>query len=62
MNFRHILSEKKTSIAGLLIGLSTLCKTMNLITEEQNGAIISVLPDFVNFAIMAYLMLSKDGK
>lgn len=62
MNIKNIITEKRTSIVGLLIGLSTLCKAFDIITAEQHGAIAAALPDAVNFLIMAYLMLTKDGK
>lgn len=62
MNLRNIITEKKTSIVGLLIALSAMAKAFNWITEEQNGAIIAVVPDLINALVIVYLMLSKDAK
>lgn len=61
MNLRNIITEKKTSIVGLLIALSALAKSFNWITEEQNGAIVAAVPDVINALVVVYLMFSKDS-
>ena len=62
MKLANILKEKKTSIIGFLIALTTMSKIMGWISDEVAGGLGAFLPEMVNFAIVIYLGLAKDGK
>jgi len=59
---KNIIQEKKTSIVGFLLALSTMAKVMGWIPENVAGGLTAFIPEFVNFGIVIYLALSKDGK
>jgi hypothetical protein len=62
MNLANILKEKKTSIIGLLLAASTMAKAFGWINSDIASGLTAFIPEIVNFAIVIYLGLSKDGK
>lgn len=62
MGLKNILSEKKTSIIALLLALTTMCKAFGWISSDVESGLESFIPEMVNFVIIIYLALSKDGK
>ena len=62
MKLSNVINEKKTSIIGFLIAMSTMSKVMGWIPEDVAGGLTAFIPEMVNFAVVIYLALSKDGK
>jgi hypothetical protein len=62
MKLSNILKEKKTSIIGFLLALSTMAKVMGWIPDDVAGGLTAFIPETVNFIIVLVLALSKDGK
>lgn len=59
---KNIITDKKTTIVGLLVGITSLLKATNVISEEVFGAAAALIPYFIDAILMGYLMLSKDAK
>jgi len=59
---KNIITDKKTTIVGLLVGITSLLKATNVISEEVFGAAAALIPYFIDAILMIYLMLSKDAK
>jgi len=62
MKLRNVIQEKKTSVIGFLLAMSTMAKVMGWIPEDVAGGLTAFIPETVNFGIVLYLALSKDGK
>lgn len=62
MNLGNIIYEKKTTIVAFLIAASTLAKTMGWLSDNVAGGLTAFIPEMVNFAVVIYLALAKDGK
>lgn len=59
---KNIITDKKTTIVGMLVGITSLLKATNIISEEVFGATAALIPYFIDAILMVYLMLSKDSK
>ena len=59
---KNIITDKKTTIVGLLVGITSLLKATNVISEEVFGAAAALIPYFIDAILMVYLVLSKDAK
>lgn len=59
---KNIITDKKTTIVGMLVGITSLLKATNVISDEVFGAAAALIPYFIDAILMIYLMLSKDAK
>ena len=62
MKLANIIQEKKTSIIGMLLALSTMAKAFGWIDNNVASGLTAFIPEIVNFSIVVYLALTKDGK
>lgn len=62
MSLGNILSGKKTTIVGLLVGFASILKATGILSPEIFGALAGLIPHVIDFAAVVYLLLSKDAE
>ena len=61
MNLSNIITSKRTTIVGLLVGFASILKASGILSTEIFGALAELIPHVIDFAAVVYLLLSKDS-